>query len=234
MSTNCINCVVKPRTGGDLLCDDCRAVEADRKQRHANIEKAEQDGNRDLWPNAYCLTSERDDAVALYNEAEKQRREQVAALRTLCDKQEKELLALEKSRNAQRELAATHRCRVCGALWIYFSDSWSLASQKCGECCDNQPMDAQIEAIGVYGEMERRWQTLWETSEANVNRWYTRAKLAEDRLSVASDDARRLAAAITDWKSSQGRTRSGDILDDALEAHEKLMKQNNQSPILRP
>ena len=24
MSTNCIMCVVKPRTGNDLLCDECR------------------------------------------------------------------------------------------------------------------------------------------------------------------------------------------------------------------
>lgn len=23
MSTNCINCVTRPRTGGDLLCDEC-------------------------------------------------------------------------------------------------------------------------------------------------------------------------------------------------------------------
>lgn len=27
MSTNCINCVVNDRTGNDLLCDQCRAVE---------------------------------------------------------------------------------------------------------------------------------------------------------------------------------------------------------------
>jgi hypothetical protein len=135
-----------------------------------------------VWPDAYCPTSERDDAVRLYNETEKKRREEVAALRFLLDKTERELLDATASLKGQRELAATHRCKVCGALWICFSDSWSLASQKCGPCCDNQPMDAQIEAVGVYGEMEKRWQTLWETSEANVNRWYSRAKLSEKRL----------------------------------------------------
>jgi hypothetical protein len=31
----------------------------------------------------------------------------------------------------------THRCRVCGALWIEFQDAWSLFSLHCGKCCDN-------------------------------------------------------------------------------------------------
>ncbi len=28
MSKNCINCVIRPRTGGDLLCDECRSSPA--------------------------------------------------------------------------------------------------------------------------------------------------------------------------------------------------------------
>ncbi len=31
----------------------------------------------------------------------------------------------------------THRCKVCGALWIEFRDAWSLFSLHCGKCCDN-------------------------------------------------------------------------------------------------
>lgn len=41
----------------------------------------------------------------------------------------------------------THRCKVCGALWIEYSDSWSLFSRRCGKCCDNAPMGKQIEPL---------------------------------------------------------------------------------------
>lgn len=41
----------------------------------------------------------------------------------------------------------THRCKVCGALWICRSDSWSLCSKECGPCCDNEPMAEQIEEL---------------------------------------------------------------------------------------
>lgn len=41
----------------------------------------------------------------------------------------------------------THRCKVCGALWICRSDSWSLCSKECGKCCDNKPMLTQIEPL---------------------------------------------------------------------------------------
>jgi hypothetical protein len=120
--------------------------------------------------------------LAIYNAEKWQHIQKVESLRSLLEKTERELLIQSEFGKAQRQLAATHRCKVCGALWICFENTWSLASQECGTCCDNQPMDAQIEAIGVYGEMEKRWQTLLETSEANVNRWYARAKLAEKRL----------------------------------------------------
>lgn len=49
---------------------------------------------------------------------------------------------------------ATHRCKVCGALWRFWRkeeisgsicESWQLCSEKCGDCCDNSPMSTQIE-----------------------------------------------------------------------------------------
>lgn len=43
---------------------------------------------------------------------------------------------------------ATHRCKVCDALWHQWPDSrWSLVSRDCGPCCDNAPMGEQIEAL---------------------------------------------------------------------------------------
>lgn len=41
----------------------------------------------------------------------------------------------------------THRCKVCGALWILYPDSWSLCSRECGQCCDNVAMGNQIEQL---------------------------------------------------------------------------------------
>lgn len=41
----------------------------------------------------------------------------------------------------------THRCKVCGAYWIEYPDSWSLFSITCGKCCDNVAMGDQIEAL---------------------------------------------------------------------------------------
>ncbi|MCA1659940.1 MAG: hypothetical protein LC642_05300 [Verrucomicrobiaceae bacterium] len=37
MSTNCVVCVVNPRTGFDLLCDQCRALEPSRKEIPRNF-----------------------------------------------------------------------------------------------------------------------------------------------------------------------------------------------------
>ncbi len=42
---------------------------------------------------------------------------------------------------AQRR-APTHYCVICAARWTKWPDgSWSLASDKCGPCCDNAAMD---------------------------------------------------------------------------------------------
>jgi hypothetical protein len=47
---------------------------------------------------------------------------------------------------------ATHRCKVCGALWWRgyvhpVGESWSLRSPTCGKCCDNEVMGDQIEPL---------------------------------------------------------------------------------------
>lgn len=50
-------------------------------------------------------------------------------------------------------LDATHRCKVCGALWrwntpsVVRDGSWSLVSATCGKCCDNVAMGDQIEEL---------------------------------------------------------------------------------------
>lgn len=56
------------------------------------------------------------------------------------------------------ETQATHRCKICGALWRLWQPgeakagddgSWSLISPTCGKCCDNVAMGDQIEALAA-------------------------------------------------------------------------------------
>lgn len=52
----------------------------------------------------------------------------------------------QRLHRAEREARATHVCAVCEARWIDNSvfgdgDMWSLASEDCGKCCDNDRMD---------------------------------------------------------------------------------------------
>lgn len=57
---------------------------------------------------------------------------------------------------------ATHRCKVCGALWqqippeppVFPRGSWTLISEKCGPCCDNEIMDDQIESLNAEPKAE--------------------------------------------------------------------------------
>jgi hypothetical protein len=63
----------------------------------------------------------------------------------------------------------THRCKICGALWILWAAqpnkypaghplserSWSLFSLNCGKCCDNVAMVDQIEPIKLAAPIER-------------------------------------------------------------------------------
>jgi len=54
---------------------------------------------------------------------------------------------------------ATHRCKVCGALWSLTvpemieaepedqEEYWQLISPTCGTCCDNVPMSDQLEKL---------------------------------------------------------------------------------------
>ena len=60
------------------------------------------------------------------------------------------------------ERVPTHRCKVCGCKWILWpagafgeESSWSLGTnEKCGQCCDNAPMDYQIETLAyAYDHM---------------------------------------------------------------------------------
>jgi hypothetical protein len=48
----------------------------------------------------------------------------------------------------------THRCKVCGALWIKLPATplggWSLWSKRAGPCCDNVEMGEQIEPLTSF------------------------------------------------------------------------------------
>lgn len=56
----------------------------------------------------------------------------------------------------------THRCKKCGALWMEFKLEgkwwWTLISEECGQCCDNEEMADQIEIL-KYDEI-KEWQRL--------------------------------------------------------------------------
>lgn len=56
------------------------------------------------------------------------------------------------------EVTPTHQCKTCGALWkLWKSDeihpgsaeSWNLRSATCGSCCDNAPMDDQMQELPI-------------------------------------------------------------------------------------
>lgn len=69
------------------------------------------------------------------------------------------------------ERIPTHRCKVCGCLWILYPANpwapkdnpgyngwWSLGTNEvCGPCCDNVAMGDQIETLAdAYKAMRRR------------------------------------------------------------------------------
>lgn len=60
----------------------------------------------------------------------------------------------------KRDVRPTHRCKVCGALWMEFKEKekwwWTLISEECGKCCDNEDMGEQIEIL-KYDEI-REWE----------------------------------------------------------------------------
>jgi hypothetical protein len=61
----------------------------------------------------------------------------------------------------RQETTATHRCKVCNALWRlnpaepekfpadhpFHKETWSLVSAKCQKCCDNVAMGEQIAKV---------------------------------------------------------------------------------------
>jgi hypothetical protein len=68
---------------------------------------------------------------------------------------EKQLADERAGFKMMREARATHRCKVCAALWVRHPDgSWSLCSDTCGKCCDVAAMGSQIEPIGITAELE--------------------------------------------------------------------------------
>lgn len=65
---------------------------------------------------------------------------------------------IDKKIDLDNKIVPTHKCIECGALWTYFpvgdtgyscGDTWHLFSDKCGICCDNQPMKKQIQPLTV-------------------------------------------------------------------------------------
>lgn len=48
-------------------------------------------------------------------------------------------------------MIATHRCKVCGALWRFDPPSWELLSVARGECCEEDIPQHHIEVLGVLG-----------------------------------------------------------------------------------
>lgn len=65
---------------------------------------------------------------------------------------EREIIRLDGP-TYQVERIPTHRCKVCGAMWILWQfktepPTWSLGTnEKCGQCCDNVAMGDQIETL---------------------------------------------------------------------------------------
>jgi len=73
---------------------------------------------------------------------------------------------LRMTQEAERARNATHRCKVCNALWIKWPDgTWSLASQECGQCCDNAPMGDQIEEFKVAPAQPTEADFQWAAEE---------------------------------------------------------------------
>ncbi len=54
------------------------------------------------------------------------------------------------------ERSPTHRCSVCCAFWIEWSDGWSLCSKECGPCCDNAPMGDRIKPLIISDLYSRK------------------------------------------------------------------------------
>ena len=88
------------------------------------------------------------------------------------------------SQTANTSSKPTHRCTVCGALWVEYPESWSLCELTCRQCCDNVAMGEQIarlteeESAMIARDMElrfahgRKWvEPLAELLGAMVSSW---------------------------------------------------------------
>lgn len=58
---------------------------------------------------------------------------------------------MDDTTRAAHRAPGQYRCKVCGARWELLSGSldWTLRSERCGPCCDNAPMDEQIEPVSA-------------------------------------------------------------------------------------
>lgn len=61
-----------------------------------------------------------------------------------------------------RPIVPTHECVKCGALWQRHRLGWSLASDRAGQCCDNEDMADQI--VPIQPEMNDRFRRELELS----------------------------------------------------------------------
>lgn len=115
--------------------------------------------------------------------------EMVAAM-SHRDRLAAEVVSLNALYIQSREARATHRCGICGARWIRLDEGmWSLASAKCGQCCDCAAMGAPIEAVGLTAQVEaltgelndaRTQAKEWEQAAVD----YVEVKADRDRLTA--------------------------------------------------
>lgn len=105
----------------------------------------------DVCATCLTVTHESDEITRLRAELERERAMAEALQARLDDSGRQEpATAVEPNR-----IVPSHRCKECGALWRFWrkhdygddTDSWTLVSNKCGECCDNAEMREQIEPL---------------------------------------------------------------------------------------
>lgn len=135
-----------------------------------------------IWSDDYLNMKQ----IAIYNE-------EIATLRAKLEES-------TASFKAMREARATHRCKVCSALWVKHpgEGGWSLCSDICGKCCDVAVMGDQIEAIGVTAErdyLRAQVEALArERNEALTKHSDQKLTVERLRIDIAKEKAAREAA----------------------------------------
>lgn len=82
-------------------------------------------------------------------------------------------------------------------------------------------------ALAVYERpiSDRKWWQFWKP--AHIRICTIQVPTHDRHWNQAETDSRRLAGAIRDWKASQGLGHTGDILDDAVDEHERRLTSQN-------